>query len=90
MFDLRYALCRDSDPELFFPVGDVASPLYQRDAAVARGICADCPVRAECLQFALTAVPPIDDGIFGGLDPAERRALRVALGMPTPAPSRAA
>jgi hypothetical protein len=36
-------------------------------------VCAVCPVRAECLEFALRALPY---GIAGGLTPAERRGLR--------------
>jgi WhiB family transcriptional regulator, redox-sensing transcriptional regulator len=44
---------------------------------VARGICAGCPVRRSCLAHALAVGEP--DGIWGGLDDAERTWVRVAL-----------
>jgi hypothetical protein len=65
------ALCRDVDPDLFFPLGD--GPLGQRQIAQAKSVCAGCPVIAECLAFALSQLP---DGIAGGTTPAERVALR--------------
>lgn len=76
MYDFReFALCRDVDPELFFPVAVPGSPAYDGQVARAKAVCADCPVRAECLAFALDA---IDDGVAGGLDAAERAALKRA------------
>jgi WhiB family redox-sensing transcriptional regulator len=65
------AACRSADPELFFPVGDDGPALVQ--IAAAKAICARCPVVAECLSFALVAVP---EGIAGGLTVEERRGLR--------------
>ncbi len=59
------ALCARSDPETWFP-GKGGS------AAAAKRVCAACPVRAECLDYAL-AKPEVD-GIWGGLAYAERRA----------------
>jgi WhiB family redox-sensing transcriptional regulator len=56
---------------LFFPVGDDGPALVQ--IATAKAICARCPVIAECLSFALVAVP---EGIAGGLTVEERRGLR--------------
>ena len=61
------ARCADEDPEIFFPPGD-------DPATEARQICSQCPVRDECLAYALDAGEQY--GIWGGLDPAERRALR--------------
>jgi len=59
---------------MFFP------PTYperkeERDAreAKAKAICAECPVRAECLDYALDIREP--HGIWGGLTEAERRLL---------------
>ena len=58
---------RGCDPELFFPPGD--------DPAIeARHICATCPVRGQCLAYAVTADEPF--GIWGGLDPHERQIMR--------------
>jgi WhiB family redox-sensing transcriptional regulator len=62
-----HALCLTSDPEIFFPPGD--SP-----ATEARQICGQCPVRRQCLAYAVAAGEP--SGIWGGLDPQERRSLR--------------
>jgi WhiB family redox-sensing transcriptional regulator len=61
------ALCVGADPEAFFPPGDAP-------AAEARAICAACPVRGQCLAYAITADERF--GIWGGLDPRQRRTLR--------------
>jgi len=71
-----YAACSEPgvDPELFFPLGDFG--LSARPAAAAMAICARCPVRAECLDWALRVGEPA--GIWGGTTPDERRRLRHA------------
>lgn len=61
------AACRDLDTNLFFPATD-------EEAGRARAICATCPVREECLEFALATHQ--DDGVWGGLTETERRRLR--------------
>lgn len=66
--------CR-TDPELFFPVADEGTEAFEREAAPARALCAGCPVRAACLDYALETGQ--DYGIWGGTSPAERRAPRV-------------
>jgi WhiB family transcriptional regulator, redox-sensing transcriptional regulator len=70
------ALCRTGgyDPELWFPLTDEAvRPALYREAAVdAKAICAQCPVRAACLEFGMD----IPFGIFGGHTPEERRVIR--------------
>ena len=48
----RYALCRDTDPDLFFPVGTTGQALIQIDRA--KEVCDQCPVRHDCLEFALS------------------------------------
>ena len=68
----EHALCRDTDPELFFPVGTTGSALVQ--IAEAKRVCAECAARVECLDFALTTNQ--DSGIWGGLSEEERRAIR--------------
>jgi len=45
------AVCRDEDPELFFPVGNSGPALAQ--VADAKLVCARCPVTTECLTWAL-------------------------------------
>lgn len=67
------AACRGEDPELFFPVGGDGAALAR--VAAAKAVCAGCPVRAECLAFALVA---ISDGVAGGLTAEERAQLRRA------------
>jgi WhiB family redox-sensing transcriptional regulator len=65
------AACRDEDPELFFPISDVGPGA--RQTAQAKAVCARCPVREECLRYALDN--GLDYGIFGGLTERERRDL---------------
>jgi len=66
------ALCRDTDPELFFPVGTTGMALVQIDKA--RRVCGGCEVRSECLDYALETNQ--DSGVWGGLSEEERRAIR--------------
>ena len=66
------ALCRDTDPELFFPVGTTGLALVQIDKA--RQVCGECEVRSECLDFALETNQ--DSGVWGGLSEEERRVIR--------------
>lgn len=69
------AACLGADPELFFPYG--YSSQYQRQIDAAKAVCADCPVRAECLDHAINGKPSFDtDGIRAGLDPDQRTRLR--------------
>ena len=65
----RYrAACRGTDLQVFFPGrGETAEP--------ARQICAGCPVRQPCLDYALSH--GITHGIWGGLTERDRRPLRV-------------
>jgi len=61
------AACRGTDLEVFFPGrGESAGP--------ARRVCAGCPVRQPCLDYAITN--RIAYGVWGGLTERERRALQ--------------
>jgi len=61
------AACRGIDLGVFFPErGASAGP--------ARQVCAACPVRQPCLDYAVTN--RITSGVWGGLTERERRALR--------------
>ncbi len=62
------AACRDVDPELFFPIGDGGPAVAQ--VAEAKRVCAACPVRAACLEWAMARNEK--DGVWGGLDETER------------------
>jgi WhiB family redox-sensing transcriptional regulator len=66
------AICRDTDPELFFPVGTTGHALYQIDRA--KQVCTECNVAKQCLDFALDTNQ--DSGIWGGLTEEERRVIR--------------
>lgn len=68
------SICRDSNPDLFFPIGTTGQALDQIDAA--KAICAECPVREECLEFALATNQ--ESGVWGGTTDDERRRLRKA------------
>lgn len=58
------AACRGHDPAMWYPTdGD--------NAIEAKAICARCPVRDACLQYAITHA--IRDGIWGGLSEKRRR-----------------
>ncbi|MCC7078652.1 MAG: WhiB family transcriptional regulator [Acidimicrobiia bacterium] len=63
----RLARCRDRDPDVFFPGRGMST-------APAKAICASCPVRAECLEYALENREKY--GIWGGKSERERRQLR--------------
>jgi WhiB family redox-sensing transcriptional regulator len=56
--------CRNLSPEVFFPSDGVGVEL-------ARQICADCPVREPCLEYAL--YHRIDHGVWGGASERERQ-----------------
>jgi WhiB family redox-sensing transcriptional regulator len=70
----NHALCRDTDPELFFPVGTTGQALVQ--IASAKAVCSECPANNDCLEFALATNQ--DSGIWGGTSEEERRKLRRA------------
>jgi WhiB family transcriptional regulator, redox-sensing transcriptional regulator len=68
------AACRDADIdlEIFFPLSETGLGAHQ--IAAAREVCAQCPVAAYCLDWALRSGEPA--GVWGGTTPDERRLLR--------------
>ena len=68
----RSAACRDTDPDLFFPVGATGQAIDQIEAA--RSVCTLCDVRQACLEFALSTNQ--ESGVWGGTTEDERRKLR--------------
>lgn len=73
MDNWRYsAACRTEDPDLFFPIGTSGPALMQAEQA--KAVCRHCPVREQCLQWALETGQSI--GVWGGTDETERRALK--------------
>ena len=65
------AACRDLDVDLFFP--DAES-----ESGPALEVCAGCPVREACLDFALRTRQ--HDGVWGGATETERKRIRRRMG----------
>ncbi len=68
------AACRELPLVLFFPPGN--SHLTRVDEERAKALCSHCPVRNQCLSFAMEHEEPC--GVWGGLNAEERRALKAA------------
>jgi WhiB family redox-sensing transcriptional regulator len=60
------AACHAEDPELFFPEDPAQSPSAQQ-------VCAGCPVRLQCRDFALRH--SIVWGVWGGMTGEDRERL---------------
>ncbi|GAA5082362.1 WhiB family transcriptional regulator [Streptomyces sp. SID10815] len=67
-----HAACRQEDPDLFFPIGTTGPALLQTEQA--KAVCGRCPVREQCLDWALETDQAI--GVWGGTSENERRALK--------------
>ncbi|MEV8321276.1 WhiB family transcriptional regulator [Streptomyces sp. NPDC059900] len=59
------AVCRTADPDELFVQG--------AEQHRAKTVCSGCPVRTECLAYALDS--RIEHGVWGGMTERERRAL---------------
>ena len=68
----RTAACRDTDPDLFFPVGTTGPAIEQIENA--KAVCRACDAQDLCLEYALATNQ--DSGIWGGTSEDERRQLR--------------
>lgn len=64
---VREALCAQTDPEIFFPEKGESS-------ARAKRVCKLCPVRRECLLYAIENNEPY--GVWGGYPTRERQRLK--------------
>lgn len=62
------AICTPEQTDLFF--SELGSKV-----AKAKAICAECPVQAKCLAFALDPANEISAGTFGGTTQDERKIL---------------
>ena len=65
----EFSNCLGVDPDLFFPDREDV-----QGVARAKAVCATCPVREDCLAFAVELNQ--SEGVWGGHTPAERRRLR--------------
>jgi WhiB family transcriptional regulator, redox-sensing transcriptional regulator len=63
----RSAACLGRDTNLWYPEG-----AQRRNAREAKAVCQGCPVRAECLDF---AIKHGERGVWGGLNEYERAKL---------------
>ena len=63
---LDNAACRGIDPELFYAEGGAA-------VARAKTVCAQCPLRMKCLEWAIARE---EFGVWGGTTARERAAIR--------------
>ena len=64
------ALCAQADPDAWFP-----DKRQRESTQLAKRICARCPVRAQCLEYALSSADTwggIATGIWDGTTPQER------------------
>jgi len=64
---MQFAQCRGIDPDFFFPERGVST----KDA---KAVCAECPVKEHCLEYAIAGRERF--GIWGGLSERERRRIR--------------
>ena len=68
------AACKGMDPTIFFGPEYAETVKEKRDREdAAKAVCTTCPVREECLEYALDAREAY--GIWGGLTELERKAL---------------
>ncbi|MGC5041090.1 WhiB family transcriptional regulator [Streptomyces sp. DT73] len=67
-----FSVCKDEDPELFFPIGTTGPALLQIEEA--KAVCRRCPVMELCLQWALDSVQ--EHGVWGGTDEGDRRRMK--------------
>jgi hypothetical protein len=64
---VEQAICSETDPEMFFPNAGESNREAKR-------VCYGCPVRAECLRFALENGEA--HGVWGGFSDRERKKMR--------------
>ena len=70
-----HGACRGLDAELFFNPDFERGPSKRAREASAKAVCATCPVRKDCLDWALSVGEPY--GIWGGTSPVERQEMRI-------------
>src|ERR1700734_582331 len=70
----RPAACRNTEPDLFFPVGTTGPAVDQIEAA--KRVCHACDAIEPCLDFALATNQ--ESGVWGGTSEEERPGLRTS------------
>jgi WhiB family transcriptional regulator, redox-sensing transcriptional regulator len=71
------AACQSADPDLFFPVSGTG---WAGQVEKAKALCAECPVRSQCLRYAISKNE--DHGVWGGMTRDERIQVRWQAGDP--------
>jgi|SRR5260370_4223327 len=74
---IRNARCADSslDPDQWFPVSaEAGEARHEADAAIS--VCVTCFVRTQCLELSLRSWDIGQHGVWGGMVPADRAAVR--------------
>jgi WhiB family transcriptional regulator, redox-sensing transcriptional regulator len=66
---MEFGTCREHSPNVFFPTDGVG-------VEVAKRICATCPVREQCLEYAVDN--RIEHGVWGGTSERGRRRIAQA------------
>jgi WhiB family redox-sensing transcriptional regulator len=61
-------------PDAFFYDENAKVAGFKHQYITAKALCAECPIRLECLEYALAADE--EYGVWGGLSPVERRQLK--------------
>jgi WhiB family redox-sensing transcriptional regulator len=68
----RQGLCRATDSTVFFPPAHFEhKPEREAREAKAKAICTGCPVRSQCLEWALAVRE--SHGVWGGASESERK-----------------
>ena len=68
---IEFAACRGDDTNRYFPELGTPAALIRE----AKAVCAQCPVKLECLELGLEK-GNWEHGIFGGTSPGQRRVIR--------------
>lgn len=66
------AICRETDPEIFFPAETNAQKQHEQTEA-AKAICRRCAHTLDCARYAIRN--RVEYGIWGGLTPGDRMTL---------------
>jgi WhiB family redox-sensing transcriptional regulator len=80
----RYGKCVGAPSEWFFPerldkqTDSEKSIHVAKCISSAKALCAQCPVKSECLDFALKTMDLGNYGVWGGTTPGQREAIREA------------
>lgn len=69
-----HAKCKAMGNEMFFDYGKGRGKDAIKNLARVARFCSDCPVRKECLRFALDN--NIKYGVWGGMSPNQRKSFR--------------